>query len=250
METTQERSVRYLEIDIARGIAILMMVLFHILYDLSFFGIADVGVHSGFWRGFGYLTAILFVFIAGISLSLSYARSSRVLSEKDLTVKYVLRGLRILGLGIIITIVTWLYLNNGFIIFGILHLIGLSIIISPVFFGYKRLNLVGGIIIIIAGWFVTFINGPLWLAWLGLHPESFYSIDYEPLLPWLGVVLIGVFTGKTLYPDGTRSFHLPPMRNPVIGGLTFLGRHSLIIYMLHQPVIILLIAGITGISIF
>ncbi|MCK4268896.1 MAG: DUF1624 domain-containing protein, partial [Methanogenium sp.] len=70
METTQEHSVRYLEIDIARGIAILMMVIFHIFFDLSFFGIADMGVHSGFWRGFGYLTAILFVFIAGISLSL------------------------------------------------------------------------------------------------------------------------------------------------------------------------------------
>ena len=141
-------------------------------------------------------------------------------------------------------------LNNGFIIFGILHLIGLSIIISPVFLSYKRLNLIGGISIIIIGWLLTFIKGPIWLAWLGLHPESFYSVDYEPLLPWLGVVLIGIFTGKTLYPDGTRSFHLPPMRNPVTGGLTFLGRHSLIIYLLHQPVIVLFIAGITGISIF
>ena len=109
METTQKHSVRYVEIDIARGIAILMMILFHILFDLSFFGVADVGVHFGFWRSFGYLTAILFVFIAGISLSLSYARSSKILSEKDLTVKYLLRGLRLLGLGIIITIVTWFF---------------------------------------------------------------------------------------------------------------------------------------------
>jgi uncharacterized membrane protein len=72
-----------------------------------------------------------------------------------------------------------------------------------------------------------------WLLPLGITSPSFSSYDYFPLVPWLGIFLIGAALGKTVY-AGRRSllpWHLPP---------TFVnaaGRHSLLIYIVHQPVI-------------
>jgi uncharacterized membrane protein len=80
-----------------------------------------------------------------------------------------------------------------------------------------------------------------WLLWFGFVPTQFYTLDYFPLLPWFGVVLIGIFLGNNLYQNNTRSFRLKDHSQLIINRvLCFLGRHSLIIYLLHQ----LLIVGI------
>ena len=71
-------------------------------------------------------------------------------------------------------------------------------------------------------------------------------MDYEPIFPWFGVVLIGMGLGEFLYPEGVRSFTLPQIPEIVVRPLAFLGRHSLIIYLVHQPIIILVIAAVTG----
>ena len=68
---------RFWEVDGIRGIAILMMVVFHILFDLNFFSVYAVNVSTGFWRYFGYATASLFLFIVGVSLAISHARAAR-----------------------------------------------------------------------------------------------------------------------------------------------------------------------------
>ncbi len=146
----------------------------------------------------------------------------------------------------LITIVTRLVLGDGYILFGILHLIGFSIVIAPFFFSFGRGNLLIALALILLGWHVAGIEGPLWLAWLGIHPASFYSVDYEPLLPWFGLVLMGFVSGSLLFPGGKRRFNLPELGDPLGQGLVRLGRHSLLIYLVHQPLIIgllLLIAG-------
>lgn len=242
----EQKPVRYWEIDLFRGIAIMMMVVFHLLFDIDFYRIMSLEVHSGFWRFFAFLTASSFVFIVGLSLSISNARSKKTLQGADLFLKYFKRGIGIFSLGILISVVTYVYMGDGFVLFGILHLIGLSIIIAPFFFGFGRLNLLFAIIFFILGGVVAGIEGPIWLAWIGIHPSSFYSVDYEPLLPWFGLVLMGLFTGTTLYPEGKRQYNLPDIEDPLGKGLVFIGRHSLLIYMLHQPVIVALLFLITG----
>ena len=78
-----------------------------------------------------------------------------------------------------------------------------------------------------------------WLLWLGLKPFGFQSFDYFPMLPWFGVILLGVFAGNLLYPNGKRAFRFPNFPpNPLVRLLTFLGRHSLVIYFLHVPVLV------------
>jgi len=238
--------LRYWEIDLVRGIAILMMIIFHTVYDLSFFQIFPVNVSDGFWRYFAFATASLFLLVVGISLTLSRARAAPDISGYRLALKFVYRGTGIFLLGLLITLCTWLYLNEGFIIFGILHLIGVSVILSPLFFPLKKYSIVAGLLCMATGWFFTTITGPLWLLPLGIHPATFWSVDYEPIFPWFGVVLTGMGLGEYLYPGGVRSFALPSIPQAAIRLLAFPGRHSLIIYLVHQPVIILLLAALTG----
>ena len=237
---------RYGEIDLFRGIAILMMVLFHTLFDLSFFRIFPVEVASGFWRYFAFATASLFLLIVGVSLTISRARIPARVSRYQTILKFVLRGAGIFFLGILVTLCTWLYLGEGFIVFGILHLIGVSIVLSPFFFRFKKINIVLGVLCIVTGFIFAAINGPIWLLPLGIHPATFWSVDYEPLFPWFGLVLIGMGLGEYLYPDGLRKFTPPQIPAVFTQPLAFLGRHSLLIYLVHQPLIILMLAALTG----
>ena len=237
---------RYWEIDLARGIAILMMILFHTVFDLYFFKILPVNVFSGFWRYFAYATATLFLVLVGISLTISHARAVSTIPGTRLALKFVYRGAGIFLLGLLITLCTWIYLGEGFIVFGILHLIGISIMISPLFFPLKKYAIPVGLLFIATGWYVATLTGPYWLIPFGIHPATFWSVDYEPIFPWMGVVLIGMGLGEYLYPDGVRAFTVPSLSPATIRKITFPGRHSLIIYLVHQPIIILMLSFLTG----
>jgi uncharacterized membrane protein len=244
---------RYKEIDTARGIGILMMILFHSLFDLSFFGIYPVNVATGFWRYFAFATASLFLFVVGISLTISHAREEERLACDQsrpfrIAVKYLKRGMGIFACGLLVTLATWLYLGEGFVIFGILHLIGVSIMLAPLFFPLHRKNTVTGALCITAGIALAAwgIHGPISLVWLGIPPASFTSVDYTPLLPWFGIVLLGMGFGEQWYPEGKRSFAEPDLPASLTGPLALLGRHSLLIYLVHQPVILVLLQIFSG----
>jgi len=237
---------RFREIDAARGIAILMMIVFHTVFDIGFFKIADVNVSTGFWRWFAMATASLFLVLVGTSLVVSHARSAADLSGFALIKKFLYRGAGIFALGLLVTLVTWLYLREGFVIFGILHLIGVSVMLALFFFRFGKYNLPLGLLCIAAGFFIGSIRGPVWLLPLGIVPASFTSVDYTPLIPWFGVVLVGMGVGEFLYSGGIRRFPEPDLPCRIVRPLTILGRYSLIIYLFHQPVIILLLAAVTG----
>ena len=236
---------RLWEIDCARGVAILMMVVFHTVFDLGFFGMYPVDTATGFWRYFAYATASLFLGIVGVSLVVSHARAAANLSGLALATKFFIRGAGIFALGLLVTLGTWFYLHEGFVIFGILHLIGISVMLSPLFFRFGRWNIVIGLVCIAAGYGVSSLHGPAFLLPLGIMPPAFTSVDYTPIFPWFGMVLMGLGTGEFLYSGGVRQFPLRPLPEFVVTPLSFLGRHSLVIYLVHQPVIILLLGVVT-----
>ena len=238
---------RFVEIDLMRGLAVIMMVLYHALFDIYFFNIYPVDVTTGFWKIFAMITASLFLLLVGISFTISAAKAEVTMNRRNFFKKYLKRGISILLIAALITIATWWYLGEGYIIFGILHLIGVSIIIAPLFFHRKMIALYGGIVFIVVGILLQAVRGPFLLLPLGVHPASFYSVDYTPIFPWFGLVLIGIYLGELLYPGGKRGYSLPEFSQ--YGKLqefpgtafAFLGRHSLAIYILHQPVLILLL---------
>ncbi|NMB77839.1 MAG: DUF1624 domain-containing protein [Methanomicrobiales archaeon] len=237
---------RLWEIDFLRGIAILMMIVYHTIFDLAFFSLVLVAATTGFWRYFAYATASLFLCIAGVSLVVSHDRAAAAMSGVALTKKFLLRGAGIFALGLLVTAATWVYLGEGFVIFGILHLIGVSVILSVFFFRFGKWNILAGLACIPVGFVISTISGPAFLLPLGIMPAGFHSVDYTPLFPWFGIVLIGMGIGSVLYSGGTRHFSLPPLPDRFITSIGFLGRHSLVIYLVHQPVIILLLGCITG----
>jgi uncharacterized membrane protein len=245
----RQKADRYWEVDAARGVAIIMMIVYHSTYDLDVLGGYDIEATSGNWALFADVTAGFFLFLVGVSLAISRARTT--LTGWRLFRKYLFRGLRILAYGMILTLV-FLALGMGVVAFGILHLIGVSIILAYPFLRLRFTNLILGLLIFACGQYILaqdLYSQSFWLLPFGVVPEGVMMPDYRPLLPWFGVVLIGLFSGNVVYADGPRPAVLEgkaPAR-PLLP----LGRNSLFIYLIHQPIIIALLAvlGIVDLNI-
>jgi len=228
---------RFWEVDLLRTIAIVMMITFHALYLLNYFDIQPTGVPGmryEFWWWFPKLTGGTFIFAAGLSLTITCSRAKRIPG-------FMLRGLKIFGYGMAITLITWLISRTGYVRFGILHFFGIAFILAPFFTRFRFINLVLGIALMVAGIYLQeqriLVDFP-WLLWLGLIPRGFWTMDYWPLLPWFGLFLVGMFCGKVLYPQGNRRFNIHEFNDPITSVLTFPGRHPLAIYLAQWPAII------------
>jgi len=154
--------------------------------------------------------------------------------------KYLLRGLKIFSLGMLITLSTYLFVPRGTIFFGILHFLGMATILALPFLKVRTKHLaIAAFLVILLGIYLTTLQFTFSLLFW-LVPSTFYTLDYFPLLPWFGIMLIGLYSGNTLYKNNKRSFKIliePKISKPV----NFLGRHSLIIYIIHQPILVVVL---------
>jgi uncharacterized membrane protein len=220
-----------------------MMIVYHSTYDLDTLGGYDVQSTSGYWALFADVTAGLFLFLVGVSLGISRSRTS--LTGWRLFGKYLARGSRILAYGMVLTLI-FLALGMGVVAFGILHLIGVSIILAYPFLRLRFTNLALGALMFVAGQYIMaqdLYSQSFWLSPFGIVPEGVVMPDYRPLLPWFGVVLIGLFVGNVVYGDGRRPT-ITEDKAPVLARpLLPLGRNSLFIYLIHQPIIVALLAA-------
>jgi len=240
LEVIMKENKRYWEIDAVRGIAVVLMILYHICFDLDFLGIINIQLNTIPFLLFLYPIGTLFLLLVGISLTLRYEQIKEIVSFQKRFFLFLKQGTVLLSFGLLITAVTYLYPRQGFIIFGVLHCIGISIILGYFFVSKKNLSLFLGVLCILFGFVFSFIRiDSYWFLWLGFRPIGFYTLDYFPLFPWFGIVLIGIFLGNTLYPNGNRRFKCTvSYKHSILKNLLFLGRHSLFIYLIHQPIII------------
>jgi len=232
-------SKRFWEVDFARGIALVMMLISNFMTDLQFFlGYSD---HKLFWKFFAYATAFLFVSISGLSLWISYARGRKNYK------KYLLRFGKLFGLGILITFTTYILLERGTIYFGILHFLGVaSLLVIPFYrLGWKNL-LIAPVFILGKEITQSMTTTTLLLLPLGIMPQNFFTLDYFPIFPWFGVFLLGTGIGASFYPKGYRKIEIKTSNNPLIDFICFIGRNTLKIYILHQPVFVGLLFLVYG----
>jgi uncharacterized membrane protein len=239
-------ATRYWEVDAVRGIAVVLMVLFHLMWDLFYFGIYTTNMLGGPWQVFARSIGATFLLLLGLSATLVDARLEQRVSRPSGRAGsrfswYLVRGGKIVGLGLLITLATAVVLASGVIVFGMLHLLGVSLVLLYPFLRARRwLIVVLALAMIGTGFFLNVRPvGYPWLLWLGLPPRGWFMVDYYPVLPWFGVALLGVAAGRTFYPAGIRRYAVPEVSgNWIVRGLSLLGRHSLVIYLTHQPILI------------
>lgn len=243
---------RYWEVDALRGLAILLMVSYHFVFDLVWFGYAQVTLTSGPWLICARMSAILFLLLVGVALALQHMHRARQEHPRPRLGPYLVRGLKVLGWGVVITLVSWAVMGRPVILFGILHLIGVATMLAYPFLGRFPLNAGVGVGLIGIGVLLNAqpAHHPWWL-WLGWRPVNFYQLDYFPLLPWFGVTLLGIAIGQWVYPGGMRRWPLSALDHwGALRPLAWLGQRSLLIYLAHQPVLfaLLMLVGLLGMA--
>lgn len=221
---------RFFEIDVIRGVAILLVVFYHFIFDLTYFRFTQIELYAGFWLYFQRVAATLFVLIFGICISVSANR-------KDYKVSFLKRSLKLGLVAALITLVTWVFAPGEFIRFGIIHFFTVATVLSLFFVKLRKYNSPIAFVIILCGLYLnTTESTNAFLLPFGVLTQGIKTLDYFPLLPWFGIVLIGIAIGDYVY--NKRKFVLKVKENKVTSFLSLIGRHTLAIYLVHQPLII------------
>ncbi|MDI6026973.1 DUF1624 domain-containing protein [Corticibacterium sp. UT-5YL-CI-8] len=232
--TDQPKDRRILSIDVARGVALIAMAIYHGAWDLEMFGYLDPGtVAHGGWKMFARCIASTFLFLVGVSLFLAHGRQIRWRG-------FAIRLAMVAAAAALITAATLYATPEAFIFFGILHQIALASLLGLAFLRLPAMvSLVVATLVILAPIYLratVFDHPALW--WVGLSTTNPRSNDYVPLFPWFAPVLIGIAAAK-LATDYGQKEHLAAIRpGRWSTPLLFAGRHSLAFYLIHQPVLI------------
>jgi uncharacterized membrane protein len=241
---------RLWELDVARTVAIGMMVAFHAAYDVDMLA-PDLGVQprDGGLKVLQVATGSLFLFLVGVSFAVSTARAlERGFRGRRLLVKQLRRAGEVGAAAVLISLVTLVLFDERWVRFGILHLIAVALALAPLAWRLGSWNVVAATAVLLGGLRIgeatSDVPGALVL---GIRPEhGSAGIDHYPLLPWLAAVLVGISVGQRLYPDGRRGGWgqlLPRLPERAAALLGAPGRHALIVYLLHQPVLFPLVAA-------
>lgn len=221
---------RLAALDLARTLALAGMVVFHFTFDLALFGhIPAETLSQPFWYYFARMVAGSFLFLSGVSLWLAHGNGIRWRA-------FGWRFAKLAGAALLVTFASLWFVPSGPIWFGILHAIAATSLL-----GLAALRLPWPATLALAlGIFATAwayqspAFDPLWLVWIGLGENRPLMGDYVPLVPWAAPALAGIAFAKAVKLD--RWPRTAPSRLQRL--LTFPGRHSLVIYLIHQPILI------------
>jgi uncharacterized membrane protein len=225
-----QRLSREPALDALRGAAILAMVAYHFSFDLHYFGFTHWDFYRDpFWLNARTLILSSFLLIAGISLALAQRGSPS-------PSRFWRHIARIALCAMAVSAASYLLFPESWIWFGVLHAIAVSLVLARPLVRRPALALAIGAAMIVAGNLYSnamFDNRAL--GWLGFMTAKPRTEDYVPLFPWTGVLLVGVAAGHALL-----RAHMRPIafaaRWP--RGMAWLGRRSLLIYMVHQPLLL------------
>jgi uncharacterized membrane protein len=229
-------------IDMARGLAIVAMVIYHLSWDLSFYRFipVDVGFDPG-WVAFARTILFAFMFLVGVGLVLGHGDGVGWTS-------FWRRWFMVAGGAALITLGTWFAFPDSFVYFGVLHAIALfSLVALP--FLFTPLWFTGLVAAVVIGLHFGFAD-PLYnekvFSWIGFWVVPPPTNDLVPLFPWFGVVLLGVLAMRLMRGTAveTRLAAIQP-RHGLARLLSWMGRWSLVIYLVHQPLLLAVIVPLS-----
>ncbi len=206
---------RLKEIDALRGVAIITMAIFHAGVMVYLFELGPINLFSGPWHWLARFTQYLFLGLVGVSITLS---KRDVLGQTG-------RAVKIFAAGILVSIATAVVFGADFVRFGILHFIAVAVVLTSLFKGRPALAVIGIVVVILLGesFDGTILDSLLASPW-----------DYFAPFPWLAVPLLGVVIGELFYKERKPTVLAFVGEMRILG---FLGRHSLLIYLLHFPLL-------------
>ena len=224
------KTSRYPVIDCIRGFAIIAMIAYHFGFDLNMQGYISQDInHNSNWQVARSLILGTFLFVAGFSMALA--------ENKNIT-RRLIRLVRIAACAVLVSIGSYFMFPDSWIFFGVLHFVLVGSLICWLVIPYQKLLLIFAMSILTIGVFYEspVFNRPF-LQWLGMMTYKPITEDYVPLLPWLGVMMIGARMGQwALTKSKLWLFDYKP--SSILFPVQWLGQHSLIVYMLHQPILL------------
>lgn len=218
---------RLAALDLARGVGIVLMVVYHGFWDADYLALAPSWLFDGpFWKWFRFVILSIFLAIAGVSLAIAHGRGTRAR-------RFVRRLVIVAACAAAITGVSALIFPEQLIFFGVLHAIAVSSVLGLAFvrLPWYWPALAGIAVVTLAEFSLPAFDTP-WLGWIGFMPEPPNSRDYVPLFPWAGIFFLGIAGGRVAGFLGAYSPRFAGARWLAAGG-----RNSLLVYMLHQPML-------------
>ena len=234
--TTTMPSARHDRLDALRAFAMLWMASFHFAFDLNHFGLIRQNFYADpLWTG--QRTAIVSLFLlcagAGQAIAIEQGQSAR---------RFARRWMQVAGCAVLVSLGSWWMFPSRWISFGVLHGIAVMLIVLRLTAGWGRWLWPLGLAALLLPQFVAHpLFDTRWTNWVGLVTRKPATEDYVPLLPWLGVMWWSLAGGRWLLLR-RRDWLAAPLA-PTLRPLAALGRWPLSFYMLHQPVLIGLVAA-------
>ncbi|CAA6824994.1 MAG: Unknown protein [uncultured Sulfurovum sp.] len=221
-------------LDIFRGLAIIFMILYHFTYDLTLYNMVQLDMnHAPYLLAIRYTIMSMFLLSVGMSLTLAHQKTIY-------WHKIAKRSLLLALSSFAITISTYIVFPNSWIYFGMLHFILISSILVLPLLKFPKTTLLFTLLILI-GSFTGLLHMHHLFALLQepLSLPSPMSQDVVRLFPWLAVVLIGIVVVQHKWHEKLFKHQLFNMKYSINKVLKKIGRHSLLIYLIHQPIIFL-----------
>jgi uncharacterized membrane protein len=226
-----EKPERLLWLDASRTLALLAMIVFHFVRDLEIFGVVPSGfTMTGGWAVFARVIAGSFLFLSGVSLIVAHGSGLRLQAWTKRMAMLVLEAL-------LVSAGTFVAFPESYIYFGILHVIAACSVIGLLVISVQAWALIvlAGLVLAVDAFFGRQVFASPWLAWSGLSSTVRPSLDFLPLVPWLAPFLIGMAFAKVV---PMRGFFGNVQTTGLANLMTWPGRHSLAVYLCHQPVLL------------